>query len=89
VSVYKHKNQAKGTAKMLKRIMVLVVLVLALAAASPAYACACSASGPEGAQMFVDYFNSLPYEVRSTANTLPPYQYGYTWDENYYMVPLY
>ena len=68
--------------------MVLVSLVL-LVMVSPAYACACGASGPEGAQMFVDYFNSLPYEVRSTANTLPPYQYGYTWDENNYMVPAY
>lgn len=66
--------------------MLAVVLAL-LTAASPAYACACSTNDAEGAQMFVDYFNSLPYEVRSTANVRPPSQYGYTWDENYYMVP--
>ena len=76
----------------MKRILILaamLALMLALAAATPAYACACSGSGPDGAQMFVDGFNSLPYEVRSTANVLPPSQYGYTWDENYYMVPAY
>ena len=76
-------------ARRLVAAILVALLVLALAAASPAYACACSASGPEGAQMFVDGFNSLPYEARSTANTLPPYEYGYTWDENYYMVPSY
>ena len=75
--------------RLITLAVVVAVLVFALAAASPAYACACSGSGPEGAQMFVDYFNSLPYEERSTANVLPPSQYGYTWDENYYMVPAY
>ena len=64
--------------------MVLVSLVL-LVVVSPAYACACSEYGT--AEGFVGYWNSLPYEARSTYNTMPPA--GYAFDPYYYMVPLY
>jgi len=70
-------------------VALLAVVIVFTFAALPAYACACGdPASPEGAMQFAEYFNSQPYEVRSTANVLPPAQYGWAMSTDYYMVGM-
>lgn len=62
--------------------LTLLTNIILMMFALPAQACACGGTPWD----FADWFNSQPYEYRSTANVIPPL--GFAWSTDYRMVGM-